>query len=42
MLVAQLILITVMLHLNSVRMSIAAHCATNSLAILLSLAAVLA
>ncbi|MFG2038070.1 CPBP family intramembrane glutamic endopeptidase [Dactylosporangium sp. NPDC048998] len=39
--VAQLLLIAVMLRLNSVRMSIAVHCFTNSLAILLSLAAVL-
>jgi membrane protease YdiL (CAAX protease family) len=38
---AQLVLITVMLRLNSVRISIAVHCVTNSVAILLSLAAVL-
>ncbi|MER7001638.1 CPBP family intramembrane glutamic endopeptidase [Dactylosporangium sp. NPDC000555] len=39
--VAQLLLIVVMLRLNSVRMSIAAHCFANSLAILLSPAAAL-
>lgn len=39
--VAQVLLITVMLRLRSVRISIAAHCLTNSLAVLLSLAAVL-
>ncbi|WP_432832114.1 lysostaphin resistance A-like protein [Dactylosporangium sp. CA-092794] len=39
--VAQVLLITVMLKLRSVRMSIAAHCLANSLGILLSLAAVL-
>ncbi|GGM14880.1 lysostaphin resistance A-like protein [Dactylosporangium sucinum] len=39
---AQLLLTALMLRLNSIRMSIAAHCATNSLAILLSLATVLA
>ncbi|HTJ31615.1 MAG TPA: CPBP family intramembrane glutamic endopeptidase [Dactylosporangium sp.] len=40
--VAQLLLIAIMLRLRSVRISIAVHCLTNSLAILLSLAAVLA
>jgi membrane protease YdiL (CAAX protease family) len=39
--VAQIVLITVMLRLNSVRISIATHCLTNSIAILLSVAAVL-
>ncbi|MER7280254.1 CPBP family intramembrane glutamic endopeptidase [Dactylosporangium sp. NPDC000244] len=38
---AQLLLIAVMLRVRSVRISIAAHCLTNSLAILLALAAVL-
>ena len=39
---AQLVLIAIMLRLRSVRISIAAHCLTNSLAILASLVAVLA
>lgn len=39
--VAQLVLIAVMLRVRSVRISIAAHCLTNSLAILLALATVL-
>jgi membrane protease YdiL (CAAX protease family) len=39
--VAQLLLIAIMLRVRSVRISIAAHCLTNSLAILLALGAVL-
>jgi len=39
--VGQLVLIPVMLRLNSVRISVATHCLTNSLAILVALAAVL-
>ncbi|WP_238018579.1 CPBP family intramembrane glutamic endopeptidase [Dactylosporangium sp. AC04546] len=38
---AQLLLTAVMVRLNSIRLSIAVHCASNSLAILLALAAVL-
>jgi membrane protease YdiL (CAAX protease family) len=40
--VGQVLLIAVMLRVRSVRISIAVHCLTNSLAILLALAAVLA